>query len=47
MVVYSAKRKAAYMLTVTYQFTDPSYACDTDLHLKNYAQRVFKTLQLR
>ncbi|MFN8287873.1 MAG: hypothetical protein U0V74_14040 [Chitinophagales bacterium] len=47
LVVYSHKRKAAYMLTAIYQYKDPTYACETDLKMKAYMLRVFKTLVLR
>jgi hypothetical protein len=47
MVVYSIKRKAAYWFTASYQYKDPTYKTEEDYKLKQYALRVFKTLQLR
>ena len=47
LLVYSAKRKAAYMLNVTYQYRDPGYGIENELKLKEYALRVFGTLILR
>ncbi len=47
MVVYSKKRKAAYMLTVTYTFKDTTYGIESSLNLKQYALRVFSRLLLR
>jgi len=47
LVVYSEKRKAAYMFTVTFQYRDPTYAFDKDNKLKQYAVRFFKNILLR
>ena len=47
MVVYSAKRKAAYILTATFQYRDPTYALEDSLKLKDYMYRVFRSLFLR
>jgi hypothetical protein len=47
MVVYSTKRKTAYMFTVTVQYRDPTYAFEADNKLKQYAIAVFKTVLLR
>lgn len=47
MVVYSAKRKTAYMLTATFQYKDPNYMLEADLRLKAYMLRIYKTLLLR
>ncbi|MDB5281324.1 MAG: hypothetical protein JWO06_399 [Bacteroidota bacterium] len=47
MVVYSKKRKTAYMLNVTFQYRDPTYGIETDMKFREYALRVFKTLVLR
>lgn len=47
LIAYSEKRKAAYMLTVTYQYKDPTYAIEFNLKFKEYAVRVFRTLSLR
>lgn len=47
LIAYSHKRKAAYMLTITFQYKDPTYMCEVDLKMKRYATRVFKTLLLR
>lgn len=47
MVVYSAKRKAAYILTATFQYRDPTYAIEDSLKLKQYMWRVFRSLLLR
>ena len=47
MVVYSIKRKAAYWFTATYRYKDPTYKTEEDYKLKQYALRVFKTLQLQ
>ncbi len=47
LIAFSEKRKTSYMLTVTYQYKDPTYAIEFNLKLKEYAMRVFKTLVLR
>jgi hypothetical protein len=47
LVAYSAKRKASYILTMSFQYKDPNYRVEADLNLKRYALRVFKTLVLR
>lgn len=47
LVVYSTKRQAAFWFTITYQYKDPNYLVETDLKLKQYALRIFKTLVLR
>jgi hypothetical protein len=47
LVAYSAKRKAAYMLTITFQYKDPNYRVEADLRLRQYCIRVLKTLVLR
>ncbi|HWB64759.1 MAG TPA: hypothetical protein VG603_14685 [Chitinophagales bacterium] len=47
LLAYSKKRKAAYCLTMVYQFTDPTYGIEEKLGLKKYAGQVFKTLVLR
>lgn len=47
LVAYSDKRKANYLLTITYQYKDPTYAIEFNLKLKEYAKRIFKTLVLR
>ena len=47
LVVYSKKRKAAYMLNITFQYKDPTYGIEKELKLKQYTERVFKTLSLR
>lgn len=47
LIAFSEKRKTSYMLTVTYQYKDPTYAIEFNLKLKEYALRVFKTLVLR
>ncbi len=47
LLAYSHKRKAAYMLTAVYQYKDPTYASETDLKMKAYMLRIFKTLLLR
>ena len=46
-IVYSKKRRAAYLLNVTYQYRDSSYSIENDLKLREYALRVFKSLILR
>jgi hypothetical protein len=47
MIVYSKKRKTAYMLTATYQYKDSTYTTEKDFKFREYATRVFKTLLLR
>jgi hypothetical protein len=47
LLVYSAKRKAAYMFTITFQYRDPTYAFDTDNKLRQYALQFFKNILLR
>ena len=47
LVAYSSKRKTAYLLTITYQYKDPTYIIEADLKLKQYALRIFRTLLLR
>jgi hypothetical protein len=47
MIVYSKKRKAAYMLTAIFQYKDPTYATENKLLLRAYVLRVFKSLLLR
>lgn len=47
LVTYSGKRKAAYILGITYQYKDPTYQIEFDLKLKEYALRIFRTLRLR
>ena len=47
LLAYSAKRKGAYVFTVTYQYKDPNYMVEADYKLKQYALRIFKTLVLR
>ncbi len=47
LVAYSEKRKTAYLLTITYQYKDPTYIIEADLKLKQYAVRILKTLVLR
>jgi hypothetical protein len=47
LVAYSAKHKYAYILTVTYQYKDPTYYCEGQYMFKDYALRVFRSLQLR
>jgi hypothetical protein len=47
MIVYSAKFKTAYIVTITYQYKDPSYMCETDHKFREYAFRIFKRFQVR
>lgn len=47
MVVYSEKHKCAYLLNITYQYKDPTYYCEGQFMFKDYALRVFRSLQLR
>jgi|GEM_PF-1074751 hypothetical protein len=47
LIVYSEKRKAAYMFTIAFQYRDPTYAFDTDNKLKQYAVQFFKNILLR
>ena len=47
LVAYSEKRKAAYMLTITYQYKDPTYMAEADYQFRQYAVRVLKSLSLR
>jgi hypothetical protein len=47
LILYSKKRKAAYILNVTYQYRDSAYTAAADLRLKQYALRIFQNLILR
>jgi hypothetical protein len=47
LVAYSPKRKAAYLLTITYQYKDATYRIEADLKLRQYALRILKSLVLR
>lgn len=47
LIVYSEKRKGAYLFGITYQYKDPTYQIEFDLKLKQYAWRVFRTFALR
>ncbi len=47
LVVHSPQKKTAYMLTVTFQYKDPTYTYETDLKFRQYVLRVFKTFSLR
>ena len=47
LVAYSNQRSVAYVITITYQYKDPTYIAEADLKLKQYALRIFRTLKLR
>lgn len=47
LVAYSEKRKAAYMLTITFQYRDTSYEAEEAMKFKEYVLRVLKTFVLR
>lgn len=47
LVVYSKKRKAAYMFTITFQYRDPTYAFEADNKLRQYALQFFQGILLR
>jgi len=47
LIAYSAKRKAAYMFTITFQYRDPTYKFEAENKLKEYALRVFNEVLLR
>ncbi len=47
LVAYSEKRKASYMLTITYQYKDPTYMAEADYQFRQYAVRILKSLALR
>lgn len=47
LVAYSAKRKACYLLTITFQYKDPTYMVEADLKFRQYAVRVLQSLVLR
>ena len=47
LIVYSQKRKAAYMFTITFQYNDPTYAFESENKLKDYAMQFFKNILLR
>jgi hypothetical protein len=47
LVVYSTKRKAAYLLKIIYQYKDPTYAAEKTYALKEYAVKIFGGLVLR
>ncbi|MES2620926.1 MAG: hypothetical protein V4615_08740 [Bacteroidota bacterium] len=47
LVAYSAKRTACYLLTITFQYKDPTYMVEADLKFRQYAVRILKSLVLR
>lgn len=47
LIVYSTKRKAAYMFCITFQYKDPTYAFDTKNKLRQYALRFFSNITLQ
>jgi hypothetical protein len=47
LVVYSKKRKAAYMFTILVQYHDSTYAFETKYNLRQYALKVFSSITLR
>jgi hypothetical protein len=47
LIVYSPKRKAAYMFTIVFQYRDPTYAFEKDNNLRQYALRFFSNILLR
>ena len=47
IIAYSEKRKSCYMLTITYQYKDPTYNIETVANFEAYAVHIFKTLVLR
>jgi len=47
LIVYSQKRKAAYMFTMTFQYRDPTYAFEKENNLKKYALKFFSNILLR
>lgn len=46
-ITYSPKFKTAYIVTITYQYKDPGYMCETDHKFREYAFRVFKRFMVR
>lgn len=47
LVAYSLKRRAAYLLTITYQYKDATYMAEADHQFKQYAVRILQSLSLR
>jgi hypothetical protein len=47
LVVYSKKRKAAYMFTLLFQYHDPTYAFEAQNKLRQYAIKFFGNILLR
>lgn len=47
LVVYSAKAKQAYFVTVTVQYKDESYAFEKDNRLMEFAKRIFSYFQVK
>lgn len=46
-IQYSAKYKTAYIVTITYQYKDSSYMCETDHKFRDYAFRLFSRFLIR
>ena len=47
LIVYSQKRRAAYMFTLTFQYRDHTYAFEAENKLRQYALRFFGNILLR
>jgi len=47
LVIYSAKKKAGYFLTLSVQHTDNTFGIERDLHLPDTAWRFFSGLELQ
>ena len=47
LVAYSQKRKAAYLLNITFQYRDSTYAAEEALKFREYVLRVLKTFVMR
>lgn len=47
LVAYSEKRKAAYLLNITFQYRDSTYAAEEAMKFREYVMRVLKTFLMR
>ncbi|MBL0308250.1 MAG: hypothetical protein IPP77_00670 [Bacteroidetes bacterium] len=47
LVAYSEKRKAAYMINITFQYRDSTYEAEEAMKFKEYVLRVLNTFVLR
>lgn len=47
LIVYSPKSDQTYILTLNFQYKDPSYDIERSAHLAEYAKKVFEHFELR